>query len=95
MHVVNSGWKFNGDYDRPTFQPSVLVRSGHYAPGFRPGDNCWCTYNADHPDESNSLRFNCEQCHSFVIGGQIQFLNDCSHALAGKTVPLQPPVMQQ
>lgn len=27
-------------------------------------------------------------CHSFVTDGQIQFLGDCTHALAGQTVPL-------
>lgn len=27
-------------------------------------------------------------CHSFVRDGQIEFLTDCSHELAGKTVPL-------
>jgi hypothetical protein len=27
-------------------------------------------------------------CHSFIIEGQIQFLNDCTHKLAGKTVDL-------
>ena len=27
-------------------------------------------------------------CHSFVKDGQIQFLDDCTHELAGKTVPL-------
>jgi len=29
-------------------------------------------------------------CHSFVKDGQIQFLNDSFHDLAGKTVPLPP-----
>ena len=29
-------------------------------------------------------------CHSFVRDGQIEFLSDCTHALAGKTVPLEP-----
>jgi hypothetical protein len=28
------------------------------------------------------------RCHSFVTGGRIEFLGDCTHALAGKTVPL-------
>lgn len=28
-------------------------------------------------------------CHSFVKDGQIQFLSDCTHELAGKTVPLE------
>ncbi len=27
-------------------------------------------------------------CHSFITDGQIQFLTDCTHALAGQTVPL-------
>lgn len=29
-------------------------------------------------------------CHSFINDGQIQFLSDCTHALAGQTVPLPP-----
>ena len=28
------------------------------------------------------------RCHSWVRAGQIEFLNDSTHALAGKTVPL-------
>jgi Family of unknown function (DUF6527) len=28
------------------------------------------------------------RCHSFVIAGSIQFLKDCTHPLAGQTVPL-------
>jgi hypothetical protein len=28
------------------------------------------------------------RCHSFVRDGNIEFLGDCSHAMAGKTVPL-------
>ena len=27
-------------------------------------------------------------CHSFVTDGRIQFLSDCTHALAGQTVDL-------
>ena len=29
-------------------------------------------------------------CHSFVVDGQMQFLSDCTHALAGQTVPIPP-----
>lgn len=29
-------------------------------------------------------------CHSFVTDGQIRFLGDCTHKLAGQTVPLPP-----
>ena len=28
------------------------------------------------------------RCHSFIRDGQIQFLSDCFHKLAGQTVPL-------
>ena len=37
--------------------------------------------------------FGCTQdlvCHSFVTDGQIRFLSDCTHQLAGKTVDLEP-----
>jgi len=29
-------------------------------------------------------------CHSFVQEGQMKFLGDCTHALAGQTVPIPP-----
>lgn len=53
-------WTFNGDYDRPTFRPSLVVRG------------------------TGTL------CHSFVTDGQIEFLSDSQHALAGQTVALRP-----
>lgn len=84
-HVATKLWEFNGDMRRPTFSPSLLVRSGHYAPGQRDG-HCWCTYNAEHPNEE--APFNCYQCHSFVRDGQIEFLGDCTHWLAGQTIEL-------
>lgn len=31
-----------------------------------------------------------ERCHSFVRAGQWEFLSDCTHALAGQTVPMVP-----
>jgi hypothetical protein len=27
-------------------------------------------------------------CHSFITDGRIQFLGDCTHRLAGQTVPI-------
>jgi hypothetical protein len=78
-------WTWNNDPVKPTFTPSVLVRSGHYMPE-HVGPDCWCTYNAARPDDPSS--FKCSVCHSFVTDGNIQFLSDCTHALAGQTVPL-------
>lgn len=79
-------WTWNGDVEKPTFSPSVLVRGGHYSDLHKPGDDCWCTYYAEHPDEEPRLK--CGICHSFVTNWQIQFLGDCTHALAGQTVDL-------
>lgn len=78
-------WTWNSDLDSPTIRPSILLRSGHYAPGWQPG-SCWCTYNAEHQDDP--APFVCKVCHSFVTAGSIQFLDDCTHKLAGKTVEL-------
>lgn len=61
-HENNPVWSFNGDVERPTFNPSLLVRGGPSRPSYR--------------------------CHSFVRDGRVQFLGDCSHALAGQTVDL-------
>lgn len=80
-------WTWNGSVDRPTFSPSLLVTSGHYCSGFNPDtDECWCTFSAEHPEKAPS--FGCYRCHSFVRDGSIEFLSDCTHALAGKTVEL-------
>jgi hypothetical protein len=51
-------WTFNGDRERPTFEPSLL-----------------------YPDKT-------VRCHLYLRDGKIQFLSDCGHELAGKTVDL-------
>lgn len=83
--VGPGGWVWDGNAEAPTFSPSVLVRSGHFA---GPNGGCWCKWNEEHPDDPTS--FACGVCHSFVRGGRIEFLSDSTHALAGQTVPLPP-----
>lgn len=61
-------WGWNGDVNKPTFTPSVLVRY-------------------DGPDAGIDGAPPAI-CHSFVTDGRIQFLSDCTHDLAGKTVDL-------
>jgi hypothetical protein len=51
-------WSWNGDLEKPTFRPSLLMNR----PGF--------------------------VSHSWITDGQVQFLGDSTHALAGKTVEL-------
>lgn len=81
-----TGWGWNQNVDLPTFTPSVLVRSGHYAPDRGQPDICWCTYNAEHTEDP--APFACHQCHSFVTDGKINFLTDSTHKLSGQTVDL-------
>lgn len=88
-HMVTVGegsgprWGYNGNPEAPTFTPSVLVRSGHYVPGHT--GECWCIWETEDGEKSG---FGCYVCHSFVTDGRIQFLGDCTHALAGQTVDL-------
>lgn len=94
MHVVPvkgaGAWTWNGSLETPTLSPSLLARSGHYVPEWQ-GDECWCTWNVSSGDPAP---FTCSVCHSFVMNGRIQFLSDCTHALAGQTVEL-PDIEQK
>lgn len=60
--------------------------------GTRAGTGCW-TWNGDLDKPTlrpSVLTTNNAglRCHSWVNNGQAQFLSDCSHDLAGKTVDL-------
>lgn len=79
-------WSFNGDFEKPTFSPSLLV---------------WWDEptNIDNPDAMKAdleakrlhgtpLPITKEVCHSFIVDGVWQFLYDCTHALAGQHVPM-------
>ncbi len=58
-------WDFNCNFEKPTFNPSLLVQYPNYGEiGFT------------------------KKCHSFIRNGEWQFLSDCTHELAGKTVPM-------
>lgn len=35
VHAVGYSWDFNGDFDKPTFHPSILVRWGESQPNKR------------------------------------------------------------
>lgn len=96
-----NAWVWNGDVDRPVFTPSVLTTSGHYVPWHKPGDDCWCTYVREHPEDAED-GFACQRCHTHVgcqgaQPGEVIFLSDCTHALAGQVLPLPdlPDWMQE
>lgn len=71
-------WDFDGNNESPTFSPSVLVKhthpKGHTNTNPAPAD-----YNGEMVTDI---------CHSFVKEGRIEYLNDCTHELAGKTLDM-------
>lgn len=77
-------WGWNGDADKPTFTPSILVRSETCDPPVT-GENHEVFKSNPWPQTKVET-----VCHSFVTDGHIQFLGDCTHALAGTTVDLPP-----
>jgi hypothetical protein len=65
-------WEWNGDLNNPTVSPSIRI---------------------SYPANPNALEefkeWRLERCcHMFVKDGKIQFLNDCTHLLAGLTVDI-------
>lgn len=75
-------WTYNGNPDAPTFQPSILVTSHEWRPPVT-DENLEEYKRSPWPQEKADTI-----CHSFVTDGRIQFLGDCTHALAGQTVDL-------
>lgn len=70
-------WNFNGNMDEPTFSPSLMNTWGKRVdPNFEEPED------PPHPGGWSGC------CHLFVTKGQIQYCGDCTHELAGQTVPM-------
>lgn len=78
-HVINDRWQFNGDYERPTVTPSILVTYRH-PKGFSNENPAPLGYNGEYVED---------RCHSYITDGKIQFLDDSTHDLKGQTVSLE------
>lgn len=75
-------WDFNQNPDTPTFSPSYLLTSHTWSPPVTPKNlSEWRA--APWPQVKVP-----KVCHSFITDGKIQFLDDCTHELAGQTVEL-------
>lgn len=92
VHMIRHGegpgprWGWNGNAEKPTFTPSILVSGYDLTPQGRANLDAWraagCPRPAPELDRVPTV------CHSFVTDGRIQFLGDCTHDLAGQTVDL-------
>lgn len=87
-HGVTDSWQFNNDLNKPTFSPSILVRSTKLTEQGEADYEQWC--KAGYPNRNGKpLDHVPTVCHSFVTDGKIQYLSDCTHELAGQTVELE------
>ena len=83
-HVVPHGsggadgprWMWNGDAHLPVLTPSVLVT--------------WSVPPPREPDDPPDRRCHCYIGCNGAQPGEIKFLDDCTHALAGQVVPVPP-----
>lgn len=73
------GWTWNGDLEFPTTEPSILVKGNAYGPD----KMTFNKYDGPFPCELTPT-----VCHSYIRNGKIEFLADCTHALAGQIVDL-------
>lgn len=93
-HAIRHGdgagprWTWNGSADRPTFAPSVLVTGRDFTEAGEAAFEAW--HDAGCPKPAPEFESADTVCHSFIVDGQMQFLSDCTHALAGQTVPIPP-----
>lgn len=94
-HMVNVSptdrkpvWTWNGSTDFPTFEPSILVAWHSLSAEARDKNDAFRRENGRYMSEAELPWDVNNICHSFVRNGYIQFLSDCTHALAGQTVEL-------
>jgi hypothetical protein len=73
-------WDWCGSLQRPTVRPSILCRG-----------------TVPITDEEHTILMNGglvdpkpTVCHMMIRDGQIEYLGDCTHALAGRTVAMTP-----
>ncbi len=82
-----SRWTWNESVERPTLSPSILMRAERFSPLGESQYLDWMNGKIPRPEKFDSVPI---VCHSFVRDGRIEFLGDCTHALAGQTVDLKP-----
>lgn len=79
-------WGWNGDAERPTFTPSVLVTGRDFTEKGEADFEAWHAAGCPKPVpefESKDI-----VCHTFITDGRVQFLGDCTHQYAGQTLDL-------
>lgn len=80
IHILPSSWYFDGNLESPTFRPSF--RHNGLQRVFIDGK--W-TGEWRRDATGNTIPYT---CHYNVVAGELQFCNDCTHALVNQKVPI-------
>lgn len=88
MHVIPDSWTFDGNLEKPTFQPSVRISGKQHLIV----NGKWTGEWVRGPD-GKALDY-C--CHYVLTAGVLDFKDDCTHALRSRLVPLPelPPELR-
>ncbi len=78
-HVYITSWRTGASRQEPVWEFNGNLES----PTFKPS----LLYNGNPDPKFQNPAV--PRCHLYVTNGQIQYLSDCSHALAGKTIPME------
>lgn len=78
-HQINSRWTWNGNAEKPTISPSILVQGTQ-----------WEEASPFHDPRHRVAEGETKVCHSFVSEGRWEFLADSTHVLSGQTVDVVP-----
>lgn len=79
-HVIPDGWSFDGNLERPTFNPSVNITGKKCVMIDGKWTGEWVR------DADGKAIDDC--CHYHLHAGELKFCGDSTHALAGKNVLL-------
>jgi hypothetical protein len=90
MHSLPDSWTFDGNLEAPTFSPS-FKHTGIQIEKDEAGDwtGRWLTESGEAKDffgSEDKPRPWC--CHYVITAGQVAYCNDCTHTMAGQTVPM-------
>ena len=80
MHPLPDSWNFNGDVNKPTYTPSFKhsgMKTIRDENGIWTGE--WELLNGKPVPEI---------CHYILTNGILHFCGDCTHSMAGQSVPL-------
>lgn len=84
-HMIDDKWTYSGTDEKPTVRASVLSKWVK-TPDPLPRDE---NGNLITGPDGRAVGAKNMVCHLFITDGNIKYLNDCTHNLAGETVPME------